>query len=328
MAEDLADRLYHSLHDKLLALPDECELYPAHGAGSLCGRAMGAKRRSTIGYERKHNPALTIDDKPEFIKSLTSDMPPAPDHFSRCSRINADGPVRIRDLPPPREINAGDAAGMIDSCSVLDIRSYESFGGQHVPGAFHIDYTSNFATFAGWILPPDKPVLMVADTVEQAVEAAVWLRRVGVDDISGSIDGGMFEWALQGNDTGHVPQISASETHAMLNGPDSVTLLDVRGRAEYDKFSIENSVHIPVQDLRTEYTRLDDSAPILIMCGGGQRSSLGASILKRKGLKNLFNIAGGMSGFRAAGYVPVCPMCQAPHGPRFLGYTEPDPAGQ
>lgn len=153
-ARELATKLYESLHAKLLALPDFCEVYPAHGAGSLCGRAMGAKRISTIGYERLYNAALQIRDEEEFIKSLTMNMPAAPDHFSRCSAINGQGPRLIKDLPallPLAPVEFRNISQQ-DTTVVLDTRTFESFGGLHVPGSYHIDLRGNFATFAGWRL--------------------------------------------------------------------------------------------------------------------------------------------------------------------------------
>ena len=134
-AQELADKLYHSLHDKLMALPDHCEVYPAHGAGSLCGRAMAAKRRSTIGYERLANPALQIQDKQAFIRSLTSNMPPAPDHFSRCSAINGQGPALVSGLPKAKALQGIEffQKGQSAEYVVIDTRTYDAFGGQHVP---------------------------------------------------------------------------------------------------------------------------------------------------------------------------------------------------
>ena len=130
-AKLLASKLYNSLHNKLLKLPDFCEVYPAHGAGSLCGRAMGAKRTSTIGYERKYNAALQLKDREEFIKSLTTNMPGAPDHFSRCSAINGKGPALTRTLPVLARVDARTFKKMADSNKtvVVDIRAYETFGG-------------------------------------------------------------------------------------------------------------------------------------------------------------------------------------------------------
>src|SRR5512139_2453242 len=155
IAKELAARLHESLNRKLLRLPDFCEVYPAHGAGSLCGRAMAAKRTSTIGYERIKNAALQIRGKSAFIASLTTDMPAAPDHFARCSAVNGAGPALVRTLPAPVPLTAGlfEARSRKVGAIVLDIRSFDAFGGQHIPGALNIDINGNFATFAGWMLP-------------------------------------------------------------------------------------------------------------------------------------------------------------------------------
>jgi len=320
-AQELALSLYHSLHEKLLKLPDFCEVYPAHGAGSLCGRAMGAKRTSTIGYERKYNGALQIKDKDEFIASLTTNMPAAPDHFSRCSAINGSDPTLIRSLPVLAPFDPANLNGLVASRDmvVLDVRSYDAFGGQHVPGSYHIDLGGNFATFAGWIVPPEKDILLVALESGQAEEAAVWLRRVGLDRVVGYLDGGMFEWAKAGLHTGHVGQLSVEEIHQMSTGDRNMTVVDVRAPNEYQGFHIEGAVNIPAPDLRERYSELDPTMPTVLICSTGHRSSLSASILKQHGFRDVFNGAGGMTAYGAAGYGPECPVCVIPHGPHFLG---------
>ncbi|MDH4238351.1 MAG: MBL fold metallo-hydrolase [Phycisphaerae bacterium] len=320
-AKVLASKLYNSLHNKLLKLPDFCEVYPAHGAGSLCGRAMGAKRTSTIGYERKYNAALQINTREEFIKSLTTNMPGAPDHFSRCSAINGKGPALTRTLPVLTRVNARTFKKMADSNKtvVVDIRAYETFGGQHVPGAYHIDFGGNFATFAGWILPPGKDILIIGNSFEQAQESAVWLKRVGLDRAVAYLEGGMFAWVVEGLSTAHVRQLSAEELYVMTTKGEEMILVDVRAPREYESGHIRGAVNIPVADLRTRYKELDKNKPIVLICSTGHRSSLGASILKQRRFKNVYNVAGGMTGYSAAGYSGECPICVAPHIPAFTG---------
>lgn len=320
-AQELAFNLYHSLHEKLLKLPDFCEVYPAHGAGSLCGRAMGAKRTSTIGYERKYNAVLQIKNREEFIQSLTTNMPPAPDHFSRCSAINGRGPDFIRSLPSIDALDAKEFNKKVKAGNnvVLDARSYDAFGGQHVQGAYHIDLGGNFATFAGWILPPNKDILLVTFDEAQAEEAAVWLRRVGLDRVIGFLEGGMFEWAKAGLPTGHVGQLSVEELYQMSTGKQNMAIIDVRAPAEYQGFHIDGAFNIPAPDLRKRYSELDPSIPTAFVCSTGHRSSLSASILKQHSFKDVFNVAGGMTAYSAAGYGPECPVCVIPHGPHFLG---------
>ncbi|MBN2415057.1 MBL fold metallo-hydrolase [bacterium] len=320
IAEELAGKLYHSLHEKLLKLPDYCEVYPAHGAGSLCGRAMGAKWRTTIGYERRYNGALQIESKKAFISSLTSNMPPAPDHFSRCSDINRKGPALISSLPHLRELTpAAFKKAIADSgIIVLDTRSYDSFGSHHVPGSWHVDFGGNFPTFSGWVLPVGKEVLMVSSSYEEALQANIWLQRVGVDRVTGYLDGGMSAWAVAGFATSEINQISAEELHDMVTGSSNIVLLDVRAPAEYADNHIEGAINIPAPGLRIRHKELDKRKPTVLICSTGNRSSLGASILGQHGFSELYNVAGGMTGYSAAGYTKRCRVCENPHGSRYF----------
>jgi hydroxyacylglutathione hydrolase len=320
IAQELAEQLYHSLHDKLLKLPDYVEVYPAHGAGSLCGRAMGAKYTSTIGYERKFNATLQIKDKSEFIKSLTENMPPAPDHFSRCSDINCQGPTRLADLPIMAELSAAQIKKRIGDPDmvVVDTRSYHAFASQHIPGAWHLDLNGNFPTFAGWVLPTDKDILLVADDYKKALDSVTWARRVGVDRIVGYLDGGMVAWAVKGLKTTSIKLISAEDLHDMIASEVDFVLVDVRAPQEYEDSHIAGAINIPVADLRTHHTELNKDKINVIICSSGNRSSLGASILKQHGFKDVYNVAGGMTGYSAAGYTRECRACVNPHGSRFF----------
>jgi len=321
MALDLASKLYGSLHDKLMTLPPFCEVYPAHGAGSLCGRAMGAKRTSTVGYEKLYNGAVVIGDRQQFIASLTTDMPAAPDHFSRCSEINRRGPALVNSLPTPKPLAPSRFQELMgaDDVQVLDVRGYSAFGGQHVPGAYHIDLGGNFATFAGWVLPPDRKILLVVEKGVDAADAAVALRRVGLDHAVGYLEGGMFEWAKTGFASDHIPQLSAPELNRRLSNGDGLVLVDVRSAGEFGATHVSGALHIPAPMLRTRHVELDPDRDIALVCSTGHRSSLAASILKRQGFTRIWNVAGGMTGFNAAGFAPECPLCVVPHGPRFLG---------
>ncbi len=324
IAEELAGKLYHSLFDKILKLPDFCEVMPAHGAGSLCGRAMGAKWRTTIGYERKYNAALQIRDKTQFIKSLTEDMPPAPDHFSRCSDINRKGPALESQLPVMQELGTEVFKKMIakDNVAVVDTRSYLAFGSQHIPGAWSLDFNGNLPTFAGWVLPTDKDLLVVSDSFKEAELTNQWLRRVGQDRIIGYLDGGMTGWVTSGFKTNHITQLSSENLHDKVTGSEKFVLLDVRAPAEFEDGHIEGAINIPVADLRTRHTELNKEDAIILICSSGNRSSLGVSILGQQGFKNLHNVAGGMTGYSAAGYAKRCAVCQNPHGSRFYSKVE------
>ena len=295
-AEKLAKKLYDSLFHKLMELPDYCEVYPAHGAGSLCGKAMGAKRRSTIGYEKKYNKVLQITDKDKFIKELTVDMPAAPDHFSRCSAINAKGPVSVDDLPEmkamhPKEFKEAKAGEVL----VVDVRAYDAFGGQFIPGSFNIDFEGNLPTMAGWILPPEVDILVVAENRKRAEETAKYLRRVGLDKVKGYLEGGLSAWSKKGYETEHMQQVSIMELEDSLS--DNGVMIDVRSKEKYSEKHIKGAINIPTPELRSKYQELDQDRSYLLYCNTGHRSNLGASILKQHGFSKVFNLAGGMTAY-------------------------------
>ncbi|MGB9629046.1 MAG: MBL fold metallo-hydrolase [Thermodesulfobacteriota bacterium] len=317
-AQELAKKLFESLN-KLVALPDFCEIYPAHGAGSFCGRVLSSKRTSTIGYEKKYNYALQEKNEQKFIKLLTTHMPEAPDHFSRCSEINRKGPKLVKELPRliPYEPIQFQQKSNDPNVIILDIRSYEAFGGQHILGAYHIDFRSNFSTFAGWILSPEKEILIVSETQEQAEEAVVQLRRVGLDRIIGYLEGGMYEWAKAGLPTEHVCQLSPEELKKRMTEGPGLILLDVRSKREFISGHINGAINIPFPDLRVKADELKREIPVVVICNSGHRSSIGASLLKRQGFKDVSNFAGGMLGYHAAGLGPECLYCVAPHIPEF-----------
>lgn len=321
-AEELAGQLYDSLHQKLLPLPDHVEVYPAHGAGSLCGRSIGSKWQSTIGYERRHNAALQLD-RDSFVHSLTSGMPPAPDHFERCSEINRRGPALLADLPSLEELRPNEFRKRMENpnVAVVDVRSYTAYASLHVPGAWSLDLAGNFPTFAGWVLPMDEEILIVAEDYEDAQTAALWAHRVGLDCTVAYLYGGMAAWAMAGRRTEDVHLISAQDLHDRVTGTSNMVLVDVRAPLEFEDSHIDGAVNIPAPDLRTRYTELDPEKPTFVVCSSGNRSSLAASILKQHGFREVHNVAGGMTGYSAAGYARRCDVCENPHGSRFFSVT-------
>ncbi len=326
IADDLAGKLFDSLHGKLLKLPDYCEVYPAHGAGSLCGRSLGAKWTSTIGYERLYNASLKIRDKNEFIRSLTSNMPPAPDHFSRCSDINRNGPVMLSSLPLMEELRPKSFISRMEKPDsvVLDVRNYAAFAGFHIPGAWHLDLKGNFPTFAGWVMPTDKNILLAADSYQEAVTARLWANRVGVDHIAAYLYGGVTAWVNDGYQTDQVHLISGEQLFRRITDDSQpLMLIDVRTPLEFAETHIKGAINIPAPELRTRYRELPQDKPAYIICSTGNRSSLAASILKQHGFKEVYNVAGGMTGYSAAGHIKQCNLCVNPHGPRMMDISVP-----
>jgi len=303
--EDLVACLFDSLHEKIMPLPDECEIYPAHGQGSLCGRSMAAKRTSTLGYEKKYNYALRIPDREAFTLAFSSNMPAAPDHFSRCFEINRIGPAPMQSLTKPIPIVTESFSDLMKKRDIiiLDVRSYAAFSGLHIPGSWNIDLAGNFATQAGWVLPPNHDILLVVDERRQAEEASIQLHRVGFDKIIGYLDGGMLKWATSGLPIDHIPLISPIDANAMIMADEAV-LIDVRSIEEWNAGHADISVNIPWHDLRIRNTELNPVLHYIVMCRGGQRASIAASILKMHGFNRLSNLAGGYSAYRQAGFAP------------------------
>lgn len=304
-ADELASSLYDNLHTKIMTLPGEVEVYPAHGMGSLCGRAMAAKRTSTIGYEKKYNYALLIKTKEEFIRALTSDMPAAPDHFARCSEINRRGPELMRHLGQPAPVDPKTFSEKIKGGALLlDVRSYPAFSGMHIPNTWHIDLSGSFATQAGWVLPPDQEIMLVVEGKQQAEEATLQLRRVGFDTISGFLEGGMLAWGTAAFPISRVPVIPPEEGDSLVKSRKAI-LIDARSQEEWDHAHAEGSIHIPWHDLRTRYTELKSDQQYIVMCRGGQRASIAASILMMNGINHVMNLGGGYTAYSRAGFAPV-----------------------
>ncbi len=316
--DELASSLYSNLQNKILKLPDSCLVYPAHGAGSLCGKAMGAMRVSTIGYERLHNPALQHKTEEAFKKALLSGMPEAPDHFARCSEINRRGPAVFSDLPTPRRLNPAELEKLLDGeHTIVDPRDYSSFGGAHIPGAWNIDAKHNFSTFAGWLLPPDKPIVLVPPSEDQVPQLTIMLRRVGLDHVIGYLDGGMNPWITSGRPIERIPTITIHEVRGSCDsGNAKMKILDVRAMNEWKESHIEGAIHLPVPDTRSRFKELDPDATTVLVCKSGARACTAGSILQQHGFKNLVVMAGGMVGWTAAGLTPKCATCSLPHGPR------------
>lgn len=314
-AEELAGKLFENLK-KLKALPDHVLVLPAHGAGSLCGRAMGAMRYSTIGYERRFNPELQHQTVDAFRSSLLKGMPEAPDHFSRCSDINRKGPAKLKELEIPRPLSPNEVNQLSkQGATILDGRNYFAFGGAHIPEAWNIDIGGNFQTFSGWVLPPEKPIILVLESEAKVNDAVTQLRRVGFDRILGWLDGGMHAWSVAGFPVDHVPQISAHQLDALSKSGSEPFILDVRGKLEFETLHLDRAIHMQAPDTRKRYGEIPRDKTVHVICNSGHRSSLACSILKQHGFEKVVNVAGGMTAFSAAGLIGTCPTCTAPHLP-------------
>jgi glyoxylase-like metal-dependent hydrolase (beta-lactamase superfamily II)/rhodanese-related sulfurtransferase len=292
---ELAEMLYRSLHDKLLRLPDETSVYPAHGAGSLCGRQLGTERVSTIGRERRSNYALQAESPAAFVRLLTEHLPARPEYFGREVELNRQGAAPLGALPEiaslaPQRVRELRAEGAV----VLDTRPGMDFAAAHVPGSVHVALAGQFASWAARVLGLDCRVVLLAEDAERAREAQVRLARVGIEDVCGYVADGIAGWIRGGGDVDYIPQVSAAELDEL-----GAAVLDVREPGEREAASIPGSVGIPLGELPRRTGELDPARVWVVHCKGGYRSSVATSLLRRAGFRDVANLTGGFDAWQA-----------------------------
>src|SRR5580693_6947150 len=297
----LGGMLYESLHRKLLTLADDVLVYPAHGAGSLCGRNMRAERSSTIGTERLTNYALQIKSKEEFVRQLTSNLPTRPEYFLQDAEINRRGATTLSDLPALSPIEPAELKALLAEGGIaLDVRPGEQFAAGHVPGSVNIALSGQFASWAGTVLGLSAHPVLIGDSDSQLEEARLRLARVGIEVLDGYLDGGIPAWKKSGFALATISQLTAGEIDARLKLND-LQVLDVRREPEWDAAHIENATWWPLDNFRVSPPELDHHAPIAVHCKGGYRSMIASSLLQRAGFKQIINVIGGFDAWQAAG---------------------------
>jgi len=296
----LAGLLYDSLHGKLLALADNVLVYPAHGAGSLCGKNMRAERSSTIGTERLTNYALQIKSKEEFVAQLTSHLPARPEYFLKDAEINRTGAAALSDLPPLRALApAGLKALLADGEIALDVRTGDEFAAGHVPGSVNIALSGQFASWAGTVLGLAAHPVLVAASDEQVEEARLRLARVGIEVLDGYLQGGVAAWEQAGFPVGTISQMTVSDLSARLQSGE-MQVLDVRREPEWEAAHIESAAWWPLDNFKVSPPEIDRDAPIAVHCKSGYRSMIASSLLQRAGFKNVSNVIGGFDAWQQA----------------------------
>lgn len=293
--EQLAAMLYDSLHNKLLKLPDETEIFPAHGAGSLCGRQMSTERSSTIGKERRMNYALQARSRDEFIHLLTDSLPPRPEYFGRDVELNRQGAAPLEDLPHPVPVRAPEVFRLqSEGAIVLDTRPAMQFAVAHVPNSIHIALSGQYASWAARILGLDKQIILVGEDDDHLRESQMRLARVGIEKVRTYLDGGITGWIKGGYQLDYIPQVSVQEFAEMREQEkDRVAVLDVREAGEIEAGAIEGSVRIPLGQLQSRLDELERNKLLVVHCKGGYRSSIATSLLRRAGFTDVVNLTGG-----------------------------------
>ena len=300
--QQLAGMLYESLHNKLLTLPDGVEVYPAHGAGSLCGRQMSAERSSTIGQQRTANFALQAKSKEDFVRLLTAELPERPGYFALDAELNRSGPTPLADLPIPPALLAKEVLALQkEGVLVLDTRPTGQFGGAHIPGAVHIALTGQFASWAARMIGLQAKIILVAEERDAMLEARTRLARVGLENVAGYLEDGMTAWFREGLPVDQVPQVTVQDLYREIA---HIQVVDVRQPGEWEQGHIEQATHRPLPKIPTNLEGLDREQPVAVHCKSGYRSSIATSLLKREGFKNVMNVIGGYDAWVACG-LPV-----------------------
>ncbi len=303
-ATDMAAMLYESLHRKLLKLDDAVEVFPAHGAGSMCGRNISKETSSTIGQQRKFNYALAAMPKDEFVRMMTTGMPVAPAYFSRDAEINRTGAGALEALPRPEALTPEAVWMQTQSGAlVLDVRPAADYGNGHIPNSLNIGLSGQFASWAGSLIAMETPLILVAEDETKVDEAVLRLARVGLENVKGFLKGGMDAWRQAGRETAAVTQITVAELHRRIEETQGLQIVDVRRPGEYQDGHVSQARIAPLAELQANTLDwLDALRPIAVICAGGYRSSAATSLLESRGFHRLYNVTGGTSAYVAAGY--------------------------
>ena len=309
-ANDLGAHLYESLHKQLLPLPDEILVYPAHGAGSLCGKQLSSDTVSSLGDQRRLNYALQPMSKEEFIRMVTADQPDAPAYFTFDAVLNTrERPTLDKNLEQVlRPIDLEDVLRMGDAgAQILDVRDPAEFAQGHLAGSINIGLGGQYATWAGTVLDRSKPIVILAEPGREA-EAALRLGRIGFDHVKGYLRGGMEALAGRPDLIWPTERVSALMVAEELAGANPPLVLDIRNPREWNARHIAGSVNIPLNHLQERIAEIPRGRRIAVHCAGGYRSSIAASILHQHGITQLIEMAGGLAAWDAA-RLPV--ICQA-----------------
>jgi len=305
----LAHELYRSVHERIAGLPDSVLVYPGHGAGSLCGAGMSEGAESTLGYERATQHLFRLSEE-EFVKDILASVPPMPVYYPRMKRLNAAGAPSVAVLPSGRAIPASELKWMIagSGATVLDLRTPKAFGAGHIRGALNIGAGQNLSLWAGWLLDPERPLVLVGEGGDDE-ESRRALVRVGLDGIAGFLAEGMAGWTEAGYETAKTALVSATE---IAGREDGLLFVDVRNDGEWASGHIAGAEHIMLGDLPRRMDVLRKDAPLVAVCGSGYRASVAASLLQAHGFERVSVLDGGMSawqeqGLQEAGFVPGFP---------------------
>ncbi|HEX6712996.1 MAG TPA: MBL fold metallo-hydrolase [Thermoleophilaceae bacterium] len=298
---DGARGIFHSLHEKLLSLPPETEVWPGHLGGSLCGGPkMDMKVSSTIGFERRHNDVLAIADEAQFVETVTNGLPPQPPNFKRVVALNRGPLVTAGPQPLPLAPLQVERA-WADGALLVDVRTPYQFDDAHVPGAVCIPIAeAGFGTKLAWVAEYDQEIVLIGRDDADASHAAELAAAIGLRKIGGFLSGGMTSWRIEEKEVESIERIDVDGLHERR---EEVQILDVREQSEWDEVHIPGSIHMPYHDIRDVPDQLDAERPVAVICASGRRSVVAASLLQRYGRKDVIHVVeGGVGTWARNGY--------------------------
>jgi hydroxyacylglutathione hydrolase len=299
-----ARELFRSLQRFKARIPEWAQIWPGHGAGSACGKALGAVPQSTLGYEMRFNWGLAATDEDAFVEAVLAGQPDPPRYFARMKRVNRDGPPLLGGFPrPPRLGVEAVATRLADGALVVDLRDAAAFAGSHLPGTLNLPANRSLVTWAGWLLPADRDLLLVVpepagEVVDGVVRA---LARIGLDRVAGFLPAGaLAEWRAAGRPLASIGEIAPGALASRLE-TGTAAVLDVRSRAEWEAGHLPGVPNIPLGELEERLADVPAGRPLVLQCQGGARSAIAASLLQARGIPDVLNLAGGYQAWVGAG---------------------------
>lgn len=286
--------LYDSLQ-RILGLGDQAIVLPAHGAGSVCGSGMADREFSTLGHERQNNPRLQITDRDDFIRAKVAEHHYQPPYFRHMEALNLSGTVAMH--PQPVALGIEDIKHFGDQVIRIDVRSAEAFASAHLPGSLCLP-EDMIPAFAGWLIKPQQQLVLIAESADQAWQAARHLGRIGLDQVEGYLVG-IMDWVTAGEPFNAIDFVDTDTVKQRMNRQSADwQLLDVRGLEEVESQRMTEATHIYVGELPDKLKQLDSNRAYTVMCGSGQRAAIAASVLERGGYRNVDVYLGSMSAWQ------------------------------
>ncbi|MFZ5885312.1 MAG: MBL fold metallo-hydrolase [Chloroflexota bacterium] len=305
-ARGLASSMYDSLFTKILPLNDSLLIYPGHGAGSLCGKSIGAMRATTLGFERRYNPALSPRERGEFIDFAVSGLPEQPGNHKRIKAMNRKGPKPLGNVTE-KPLSIQDAIPYFQrGAGLLDTRSKDAYIRAHIPGSVHLEADEQLSNRIGFVFPPDVPVVLLLEHPADYERVVYSLARVGYDNVVGYLAEGLDVWERMGLPltAGDIKDVEPVELYQIMQncaGNDCPVIVDVREPWEYRQGHVPGAMLIPLGELSLRWNELNPERPVAVICASGNRSQSAAALLGQKGFKTVYNISGGVGAWMYSG---------------------------